>query len=223
VLRAIAARGRKARELTAAIEYRRGVTDSVDSRARASCQAGEHDRAVAIAVQEYGEELFSFLVGRLKNDDDAADVFSQTCEDLLNSLPKFEWRCSLRTWCYRLARSAAVRYQRSPMNRRDRRVAISHISELADQVRSRTVAHLRSEVKDGIRALRDQLDEDEQQLLVLRVDRDLGWNEIADILSDDDLDDAARARASARLRQQFQKLKTRLRELAIAEGLIDPT
>ena len=79
---------------------------------------------------------------------------------------------------------------------------------------------MRSEVKDGVRALREQLDDDEQQLLMLRIDRDLSWNEIAEILDDDD-DPQAVARTAARLRQQFQKLKTRLRELAIAEGLIE--
>jgi RNA polymerase sigma-70 factor (ECF subfamily) len=57
-------------------------------------------------------------------------------------------------------------------------------------------------------------------LLLLRVDRDLGWNEIAEILGDDSDDDAARTRAAARLRQQFQTLKTRLRDLAIEQGLL---
>lgn len=108
---------------------------------------------------------------------------------------------------------------RSPANRTDRRVALSHISEAIDRVRSRTQLHLRSEVKDGLRKLREQLDPDEQQLLLLRIDRDLGWTEIAEIIDDDD-DPKALARASARLRQQFQTLKERLRELAIAEGLI---
>lgn len=82
------------------------------------------------------------------------------------------------------------------------------------------MAHLRSEVKDRVRALRDRLDEDERQLLELRIDRDLAWGEIAEVLADDELDDDERDRASARIRQQFQKLKVKLRELAVAEGLI---
>lgn len=198
------------------------MSDEVEAATRARCDAGDVDGAMRLALQGYGEEVFSFLVVRMRNEDDANDVFSQACEDLLHTLRTFQWRCSLRTWFYRVARSAATRYQRSPMNRSDRRVALSNVSELVDQVRSRTVAHLRSEVKDRMRALREQLDADEQQLLLLRVDRDLSWNEIAEII-EEDADDAAQiARASARLRQQFQKLKDRLRELAIAEGLIAP-
>lgn len=198
------------------------MSDEIEGAVRARCDAGDFDGAATAALRGYGEEIYSFLIARLRSEDQAADVFSQTCEDLLRSLETFEWRCSLRTWFYRLARSAATRYERSPMNQRRRRVALSQISEAADQVRSRTMVHLRSEVKDGFRKLREKLDSDEQMLLVLRVDRDLGWNEIAQILAEDgdDSEDSLK-RASARLRQRFQKLKERLRELAAAEGLLD--
>jgi RNA polymerase sigma-70 factor, ECF subfamily len=195
------------------------MSDDIERDVRTLVDSGDVNGAITLAIHTYGDELYSFLVSRLRDDDTASDVFAQTCTDLLSSLPAFEWRCSLRTWCYRLARAATSRHLRSPANRADRRVALSHVSEAVDQVRSRTQLHLRSEVKDGMRKLRDQLDDDEQQLLMLRVDRDLGWSEIAEIIDDDD-DPSRVARTSARLRQQFQTLKDRLRELAIAEGLL---
>jgi RNA polymerase sigma-70 factor, ECF subfamily len=195
------------------------MSEEIEATARQQCQAGDLDGALKVAITGYGEEVFSFVVARMRDEDAAGDVFSQACEDLLRTLPTFQWRCSLRTWFYRIARSAASRYQRSPMNRPERRVALSHVSELVDHVRSRTVAHMRSEVKDQMRTLREQLDADEQQLLFLRIDQDLSWSEIAEIVDEDD-DDAAVQRTSARLRQQFQKLKDRLRQLAIAEGVL---
>jgi RNA polymerase sigma-70 factor (ECF subfamily) len=197
------------------------MAEDVEAQARACWDRGDHDGVVTAAVQTYGEEVFSFLIVRLRNEDDAADVFAQASETLLRTMPEFEWRCSLRTWFYRLARSAAARHERQPLHRKDRRVALSQVSEAVAQVRSRTMAHLRSDVKDGVRALRERLDAEEQQLLVLRVDRALDWNEIAEIMADDDLDDDAKRRASARLRQRFQTLKERLRALAIEEGLLD--
>ncbi|MCA9677742.1 MAG: sigma-70 family RNA polymerase sigma factor [Kofleriaceae bacterium] len=188
---------------------------------RAPWAAGAFDDALTATLQLYGEEVYSFLISRLPGDDVAADVFAQTCEDLWRSLPTFEWRCSMRTWCYRLARSAAARYHRAPANQVARRVELSQISELAHQVRSRTMAHLRTEVKDGVHRLRERLSADEQTLLTLRIDRDLSWQEIAQIMFDDVDDDDALKRAAARLRQSFQKLKARLRELAEAEGLLE--
>jgi RNA polymerase sigma-70 factor, ECF subfamily len=195
------------------------MSDDIERQVRALTDSGDVNGAITVAIQAYGDELYSFLLSRLRDEDTASDVFAQTCTDLLASLATFQWRCSLRTWCYRLARAATTRYLRAPANRADRRVALSHVSEAVDRVRSRTQMHLRSEVKDGLRKLRDQLDDDDQQLLMLRVDRDLGWTEIAEIIDDDD-DPKTVARTSARLRQQFQTLKDRLREMAIAEGLL---
>jgi RNA polymerase sigma-70 factor, ECF subfamily len=199
------------------------MSDALEAEIHALWDRGDFEGAATATIKGYGDEVFSFLIARLRAEDRASDVFGQMCEDLWRSTPTFEWRCSMRTWIYRLARSAAVRFERSPANRRDRRMALSQVSEIADQVRSRTLVHLRTEVKDEFQKLREQLDPDEQTLLVLRIDRDLGWNEIAEIMADGADEDApeGRARASARLRQRFQTLKKRLRELATERGLLD--
>jgi RNA polymerase sigma-70 factor (ECF subfamily) len=64
--------------------------------------------------------------------------------------------------------------------------------------------------------LREQLDPEEHELLLLRLDRGLAWKDIARILGgDDDVD----ARASA-LRKRFERAKQRLKKLAIEHGLI---
>jgi RNA polymerase sigma-70 factor, ECF subfamily len=181
-------------------------------------QAGDINAATTTAVRVYGDEVFSYLVSRIRDEDVAADVFSRALEDLLKSLPAFEWRCSMRTWFYRLAHNASVHYHRLPAHRLDRRVEISQASELVAHVRSRTNLHQRSEIKDRIRELREELDADEQQLLTLRIESNLAWSEIALILEGAD-DSSKIERAAARLRQQFQKIKTKLRDRAIAEGL----
>lgn len=188
---------------------------------RERCEAGALDQALTAALDAYGDEVYSFLVSRMRDDDRAGDVFSQACEDLWKSLPGFEWRCSLRTWFYRLARNAAARYARTRANQLAHRVELSQVSELADRVRSRTHAHLRTDIKDGIRKLRDELDPDDQELLVLRVDRDMEWTQIAQVVEEEELDGDELTRASARLRQRFHKLKVQLRELAAARGLLD--
>lgn len=195
-----------------------GETD-LEQRVRQLATAGDHAAAVELAVHALGDEVYAYVASRSRDEDDAGEVFAQACADLVTSMPAFQFRCSIRTWFYRLARSAGARHRASPGNQRERHVALSQVSEAVDQVRTRTRLHLRTEVKDGFRKLRDQLEPDDQQLLMLRLDRDLGWNEIAEIVEDVD-DTAEISRAAARLRQQFQKLKDRLRTLAIAEGLI---
>ena len=95
---------------------------------------------------------------------------------------------------------------------------------LAARTRTNTQAHLRSEVKDKVRELRERLTRDEQDLLVLRVDRDLSWRDVVHAMLDegdeDALDEAGLHKMEAALRQRFTEIKKRLKILAEAAGLI---
>jgi RNA polymerase sigma-70 factor (ECF subfamily) len=191
---------------------------------RSLWESGDFDAATTQGIHTYGHEVFAFLVSRERSEDRASDVFSIACEDLWRSMPEFQWRCSLRTWFYRLARNAAVRYGKRPANQAARHRRMSQIPEIVDKARSRTLVHLRTEVKSDLDKLREQLSPEDQALLVLRVDRQLSWTEIAQVMSEDaGLDESADelTRASARMRQRFQKLKKRLRTLAEQHGLLD--
>jgi len=67
----------------------------------------------------------------------------------------------------------------------------------------------------ALSALRDSLDLNEQTLLTLRLDERLPWGEIAEIMSSggEPIDAAA-------ARKRFERLKTKLGELARRQGLI---
>ncbi len=192
----------------------------LEEQIRSSMQSGDLRAAGALAVEGYGPEVLGFLVTLLRDEADATDVFSQACEDLWVGLPRFEGRSSLRTWFYVLARHAASRFRRSPDRRAGRRLAISEITDVAASIRSRTLPHLRTEVKDRFAAIRDALPEDDRALLVLRVDRNMSWNEIARVLFPDDSSDDALTRVAARLRKRFQLVKDEVRARAREAGLL---
>ena len=158
----------------------------------------------------------------LRNEDDANDAFSQLCEDIWRGLGDFQHRSSFRTWAYTLARHAVHRYRRTDQRYRKRVVAgdSSLVSRLEQHVRTTTLAFLRSQSKSRLTELRHSLPEEEQMLLILRVDRDLGWNEIAQVMAETALSDEERTRESTRLRKRFQLVKDKLRELAKNEGLL---
>jgi RNA polymerase sigma-70 factor (ECF subfamily) len=182
--------------------------------------AGRPKEVATLAIESYGPEVLSFLEMMLRDHADAADAFSQACEDLWKSLPRFEGRASMKTWFYTLARHAASRLRRS--SARGRLAALSEITDVADRVRSQTGPHLRTEIKHRFAEIRATLDEVDRMLLVLRVDRGMSWNDVARVLADeggDDSDEQA-TRAAARLRKRFQSVKHTIRERAIATGLI---
>ncbi|MBX7079624.1 MAG: sigma-70 family RNA polymerase sigma factor [Nannocystaceae bacterium] len=178
---------------------------------------GDLAAAATAAIKGYGPEILGFLVVATGHPQLSADIFSDYCEDLWRGLPGFRGESTFRTWSYRLAYHALARARRDAARKRGRVAALSDVPEVAavvDHVRTRTLPHLRTEVKAAVAQLRDRLDEDERTLLVLRIDRRLPWDEIAMILDPEVPTPEARRRLSAALRKRFERIKQRLHELA---------
>jgi RNA polymerase sigma-70 factor, ECF subfamily len=203
------------------VGYARRVRDPAERHAseqviRGHCEAGAFADATTAALRLYGVELLGFLHAIAGDHDLAAEAFAELGEDIWTGLPRFRWHASLRSWLYALARNALAQLRRDPRRRVDRNLPLSVAPEVEAAVRTVTVEVQRTDVKDGFRVLREQLDPEEHELLLLRLDRGLPWKDIARILGGDDQVDA---RAAA-LRKRFERAKERLKKLAIEHGLI---
>jgi RNA polymerase sigma factor (sigma-70 family) len=199
---------------------------AIEEQAEAAWRRGAFLDVANMVFATYGAELYSFLLAQFHGEPGPADeVFSEFSEDFWRTLPAFQWRCSIRGWCYRLARSASSRYRRSPHNRRAHRVPLSEafsIEEFAQRARTTTLAHLRTETKDRVRELREQLSREDQDLLILRIDRDLSWRDVAHAMAPAEQmpDDEQLRRLEVALRQRFTEVKKRLKTMAERAGLI---
>ncbi len=180
---------------------------------------GDLTGTATLTIESYGPEVLGFLVTFLHDEGDASEVFSQACEDMWTGLARFEGRCSYRTWFYVLARHAASRFRRSPHRRGGKRTGISALTDAAERVRSRTLPHLRTAVKDQVAAIREALPEEDRALLVLRVDRGMSWVDIARVFSPEDDSAEAITRVSARMRKRFQLVKDEIRRRAQEAGI----
>lgn len=190
------------------------VADDRDRELRVMLADGEVDRATERAIRLYGPELVGWLRSIIPSEADAQDAFSRMSEELWRSLQRFDGRCSIRTWCYMLARHAAARVRSRPRNERE--VLVSSVPSVLG-----AITHVWNTTKQGAlhnadvyAAIRAELDEEDQTLLVLRVDKNLSWREIAQVLCGEDAADDDVQRKSATLRKQFERVKDRLRELA---------
>lgn len=192
---------------------------------RAAVLRGDHDQGATLAIELYGHEIFSFIASQLREPNAASDAFSDFSELFWRTLPSFEWRCSLRTWMYLLARRALSRERRDARKRLRHETSLSDASRLTHavaRVRTATAAHLRTAIKDRFQDLRAELSEEDQMVLVLRVDRGLSWSELAEVMLASDSPSAAQlATEAARLRKRFQLAKAHLRKRAEEAGLFD--
>jgi RNA polymerase sigma-70 factor (ECF subfamily) len=196
--------------------------DRLEQDIRELCQRGDTGRAVERALQGYGMEIMRLIASVMHNPEHANDAFSLFCENLLKGLPGFRWESSFRTWAYRLARNACYQLMHAPAAR-ETPVTASLIPEQPEAARSDTQPWQRTSVKERFRALRDSLEPEERMILMFRVDQRLSWTEVARVMWD--LDEpptsAALTRKATSLRQQFQRIKTHLRTMAIGQGLIE--
>jgi RNA polymerase sigma-70 factor (ECF subfamily) len=191
---------------------------------RQQFDAGALDQVAARLLERHGATLLAFLRDRLRDEGEAREVYAQFMEDLWRGLPGFGFRASLRSWAYTLARHAAARHVRDPRRRQARNQVLPEDSlleaPLADR-RSQTPPYKQTQMKERLRALRRRLSEEDQTLLVLRVDQSFSWEELLQVLEESGSDGEQRAKELARLRQRFKRAKDQLRKLAEDEGLLE--
>ncbi len=198
--------------------------ENLERSIRERFDAGDLHGAATLGLRGYGPELFGVLISLQRDETKAAEVFSDVTERIWRGLPGFAWASSFRTWAYTITRNASRSYAESARVRGRVLAALpseSELLEIAEQVRSETAAHLRTSVKDGFARLREELPEDDQLLLVLRVDKEMSWGEVARVLGggEGEVDGSGLKKEAARLRQRFATVKRELLERAREAGL----
>ncbi len=186
-----------------------GLDPALEARISEHLGAADVGAAATVALRGYGPEILGYLSAVLREPDLSAEALAVFSEDLWAGLPSFRGASSFRTWAYKLAWHAAMRTARDPARKRARPLATTEAGRIAVEIRTATAVHLRTEVKDAVRELRAALSPDEQTLLVLRIDRDLSWREVADVMETDE----------AALRKRFERVKERLKKLARERGI----
>jgi RNA polymerase sigma-70 factor (ECF subfamily) len=187
-----------------------GVEDLVQARLR----AGDLRGAATVAIRELGPAVARYQRRMLRADADAADAYSDWAESLWAGISSFEGRSTFSSWAFRLAFHSALDLTDRAHRKRERRLATTEASVLAEEVRTTALTHERR--RQRLDELRGELAADEQTLLFLRVDQQLAWDDVAVVLSTDSAHvDAAAAR------KRFERLKEKLRRLAQERGLLE--
>jgi RNA polymerase sigma-70 factor, ECF subfamily len=205
-----------------ATRQRAAMTD--ESEIKAAWEQKDYDKATSLTLARYGFEVLGFLRAVHSQYDDADEAFALVTERVWTKMPKFEWRCSMRTWLYLLARNASVDIRRSLATGGPRRPQLEHAheSELVARARTETLSLFRTEKRNAFGELCLELAAEDRELLLLRVTRDLSWRDVALVfcVSSGEVTEQQLEREAARLRKRFQLVRTRLRELGRKRGIL---
>lgn len=152
---------------------------------RAALARGDHRAAAHEFVRLYADEIYRFCVHAIGGRQDGEDLAQEVLGEACRSLPRFKGRSTARTWLYRVAWHK-VFDQRKRLSRQPHLVPIDGLitSEMlqvgvdrgADEVLDANERHRRVS-----RALRGLCPAD-RTILFLRVNQELPFQEIADIL-----------------------------------------
>lgn len=206
---------------TPALSHGRCGVPNIEAQIQDYLEANDLRAAMALALEAFGPELLGFLLALHPRRVDAEDVYSEACSDMWRGLSSFDGRSSFRAWAYTITRNAHHRHLGRYLRRARQHTGLSQLEALTAHERTETSPWQKTENKDRLRRLRASLEPDEQMLLVLRIDRAMGWEEVSDILSGAPSDEpAVRKRRAAATRKRFERLKARLKQLALQEGLL---
>lgn len=191
--------------------------EELETSIAASCKNHDYHSAATRALKGYGPEIYGYLIAATRREEDSQDIFSTFCERLWKSIPTFAWRSTFRTWAYVLARRSVSEFYRRYRARGPGVINLSEAPEVYDlamRIRTTTPDHVRSEVKERFRVIREQLSPEEQTLFILRLDRHLPWLDITRVMLDeDDPSEETLKRTASALRKKFQRIKDNLRPL----------
>lgn len=171
---------------------------------------GDVPGAAGALFHALGAEIAGYLAASCRDGETAREAYARTQEAVLRGLPGFDGRSSLRTWLYVVARSQLLRVLRDDARRTRRLTPIDHHPEAWDRPVPRSTTQPSASRFDELRRLRAMLSEEDREILVLRVERDLSWEEVARVFAGDSADAAQLKREASRLRKRFQAIRDRV-------------
>lgn len=184
-----------------------------EHRIRSLVGAGDVGSAVTGVLRLYGAEVFGFISALVEMPVFAREVYVAVGELLWCGLPRFEWRCDLRTFMYTLARRALRAF------RKEHGAPPKPLFQ--ESPRPPSSGPFRQKAFRGVvAALRKKLAHEERELLILRVDRGLSWRSVAISSLGEHAGDEELAREEKRLRECLARLKEKLAQIAREHGIL---
>ncbi len=184
-----------------------GAPADAEDRIRERLAAGDARGAATEAMRAFGPKILGYLRSILRDEADAGDAFSVWAEHLWRGIESFRGESSFRTWAFKIAYNAALNVRNEAWRRLGRPLETGEASLLAEEIRTRTAVREERQ-RSRLEEIRAQLTPEEQTLLTLRIDQQLSWEEIAEVVSASGEPVDAPA-----LRKRFQRLKDRLAEM----------
>jgi len=135
----------------------------------------------------YHGQIYNLCLRMTGNPDDAADLTQEAFLKVWKNLESFQFDSAFSTWLYRLASNCCLDFLRSQKRRPTVSLTVENeedeqVMDIPDAQPTPEEQAVKQEEKEQLHLAMQMLDEEQRQILTLRVVNDLSYTEIADIL-----------------------------------------
>lgn len=173
---------------------------------------GDTDAFETLVVRYQGQ-VYNLCLRMTGSSDDASDMTQEAFLKVWRHLDSFHFDSSFSTWLYRLASNCCLDFLRSQKRHPTVSLTVENddeeeqILDVTDTAPTPEEHAISVEEKEQLRLAMLQLDEEQRQILTLRVVNDLSYTEIAEIL------DVKEGTVKSRLSRARENLRKKLLEI----------
>jgi RNA polymerase sigma-70 factor (ECF subfamily) len=143
--------------------------------------AGDH-RAFEYLVRKYQDPIFNFVFRYLGERHAAEDILQEVFWALYRAAPRFEARARVSTWLFRIAYNLSMNEIKRRKRHLNFKEALQNLLH-AEAVPS-TMSNIEArELEKDVMTAMEQLPENQKAAMLLRVNEELSYAEISEILS----------------------------------------
>jgi len=142
------------------------------------------ENSLAILINRHKQKIYSFIYSKVFDRDITEDIFQDTFIKVIRTLKlgKYNEEGKFLPWVMRIAHNLVIDHFRknNRMPKFDNSSDFDIFSVLSDSSLNAEKSIIKSQVEDDVRRLIEELPEDQKQVLVMRMYKDMSFKEISD-------------------------------------------
>jgi len=142
------------------------------------------EKSLELLIKRHKQRIFSFILSKVLNRDVAEDIFQDTFIKVINTLKKgaYNEEGKFLPWVMRIAHNLVIdhfrRNKRIPTFKNTDEFDIFTV--ISDEVLNVEKQLIKNQILDDIRELIKELPDDQKEVLIMRMYRDMSFKEIAE-------------------------------------------
>jgi len=144
-----------------------------------------NESALATLIERHKQKVYSFIYSKVYDRDVTEDVFQDTFIKVIKTLKlgKYNEEGKFLPWVMRIAHNLVIDHFRknNRMPKFDNSTEFNIFSVISDSALNAEKRIIKDQVEDNIRRLIEELPEDQKQVLIMRMYKDMSFKEISEI------------------------------------------